>query len=97
MVPVYFIDQLIALVPPYAPANYFLLAFPPPMGSIVDLFAQVFGPAPWYVLGFEIMGIGVFGILWLPWAVARRVRRATVRTAWQARREERRLAIAATA
>jgi len=72
MVPIFFIDRLLASVPPYAPGNYFLLGYPPPQGSIVDLFAQVFGPSPWYVIGFEIMGIGVFGILWLPWALARR-------------------------
>ncbi|MDP3179850.1 MAG: TIGR02206 family membrane protein, partial [Spirochaetaceae bacterium] len=71
LVPIFFIDRLLASVPPYAPGNYFLLGYPPPQGSIVDLFAQIFGPSPWYVIGFEIMGIGVFGILWLPWALAR--------------------------
>lgn len=73
MVPMFFIDKYMVLVPPYAPSNYFLLGYPPVMGSVVDLFAAWFGPSPWYIIGFELMGIPVFGLLWLPWAVGRKL------------------------
>jgi hypothetical integral membrane protein (TIGR02206 family) len=71
LVPVYGIDQLLRLIPPYDPGNYFVLGYPPPTGSIVDLFAEIFGPSPRYVVGLELMGLAVFGILYLPWPIAR--------------------------
>jgi hypothetical integral membrane protein (TIGR02206 family) len=71
LVPVYGVDQLLRLIPPYDPGNYFVLGYPPPTGSIVDVFAEIFGPSPRYVVGLELMGLAVFGILYLPWPVAR--------------------------
>jgi hypothetical integral membrane protein (TIGR02206 family) len=75
LVPAYGIDQLLRLIPPYDPGNYFVLGYPPPTGSIVDLFAEIFGPSPRYVVGLELMGLAVFGILYLPWPIARLARR----------------------
>ncbi|MGA2975144.1 MAG: TIGR02206 family membrane protein [Spirochaetia bacterium] len=76
LIPVYGIDQAIALIPPYDPGNYFALGYPPPTGSIVDLFSDLFGSSPRYVIGLELMGIAVFGILYLPWPIARRIKAA---------------------
>jgi hypothetical integral membrane protein (TIGR02206 family) len=83
LLPVYGIDQVLRLIPPYDPGNYFVLGYPPPTGSIVDVFADVFGPSPRYVVGLELMGIAVFLLLYLPWPIARRLtaRRASVRAA----------------
>ena len=78
LVPVYGIDLLLRLIPPYDPGNYFVLGYPPPTGSIVDLFAEIFGPSPRYVVGLELMGLAVFGLLYLPWPIARLSRRASV-------------------
>jgi len=72
VVPVYLVDRLLALVPPFAPGNYFALGYPPPTGSPIDLLARIFGPAPRYIVGLEIMGVLVFGLLWLPWGIAAR-------------------------
>lgn len=73
LLPVYGIDQALRLIPPYDPGNYFVLGYPPPTGSVVDLFAEVFGPSPRYVVGLELMGIAVFLVLYLPWPIARRL------------------------
>ncbi len=81
LVPMYGFDRLLTLIPPYDPGNYFVLGFPPPTGSIVDLFSDIFGPSPRYVLGLELMGLAVFGILYLPWPIARLFRRAGRRRA----------------
>ncbi|MCX7030854.1 MAG: TIGR02206 family membrane protein [Spirochaetes bacterium] len=83
LLPVYGIDQALRLVPPYDPGNYFVLGYPPPTGSVVDVFAEVFGPSPRYVVGLELMGIAVFMLLYLPWPIARRLtaKRAAVRAA----------------
>jgi hypothetical integral membrane protein (TIGR02206 family) len=81
LLPMYGIDRLIALIPPYDPGNYFVLAYPPPTGSIVDLFSDVFGPSPRYVVGLELMGLAVFAILYAPWPMARAAtrRRSSIR------------------
>jgi hypothetical integral membrane protein (TIGR02206 family) len=73
LLPVYGIDQALRLIPPYDPGNYFVLGYPPPTGSVVDVFAQVFGPSPRYVVGLELMGIVVFLLLYLPLPIARRL------------------------
>jgi hypothetical integral membrane protein (TIGR02206 family) len=78
LIPVYGIDQLLRLVPPYDPGNYFVLGYPPPTGSIVDLFAEIFGPSPRYVVGLELMGLAVFGLLYLPWPISRLARRGSL-------------------
>jgi hypothetical integral membrane protein (TIGR02206 family) len=73
LVPMYGIDQALKLIPPYVPGNYFVLGYPPPTGSVVDIFARIFGPSPRYVIGLELMGLAVFIVLWLPWAIARKI------------------------
>jgi hypothetical integral membrane protein (TIGR02206 family) len=75
LIPVYGFDRLLSLVPPYDPGNYFVLGYPPPTGSVVDLFAEIFGPSPRYVVGLELMGLAVFGLLYLPWPISRLARR----------------------
>jgi hypothetical integral membrane protein (TIGR02206 family) len=73
LLPVYGIDQALRLIPPYDAGNYFVLGYPPPTGSVVDMFAEVFGPSPRYVVGLELMGFAVFLLLYLPWPIARRL------------------------
>jgi hypothetical integral membrane protein (TIGR02206 family) len=73
LLPVYGIDQALRLIPPYDPGNYFVLGYPPPTGSVVDLFVEIFGPSPRYVVGLELMGLAVFLLLYLPWPIARRI------------------------
>jgi len=75
LIPIYGIDLAIGLIPPYDPGDYFVLTFPPPTGSIVDLFSDIFGPSPRYVIGLEAMGIAVFAMLYAPWPLARLIRR----------------------
>jgi hypothetical integral membrane protein (TIGR02206 family) len=71
LLPIYGVDRILALIPPYDPGNYFVLGYPPPTGSPVDFFSELFGPSPRYVVGLELMGLVIFGILYLPWPVAR--------------------------
>jgi len=71
LLPMYGVDRLIALIPPYDMGNYFVLGYPPPTGSIVDVFADIFGPSPRYVIGLELMGLAVFLLLYAPWPLAR--------------------------
>ena len=75
LVPIYGIDMVLKLIPPYDPGNYFVLGFPPPTGSPVDLLSNIFGPSPRYVVGLEAMGIVVFLLLYAPWPIARLSRR----------------------
>jgi hypothetical integral membrane protein (TIGR02206 family) len=75
LIPMYGIDQALRLLPPYDPGNYFVLGYPPPTGSIVDLFSDIFGPSPRYVVGLELMGLAVFLVLYAPWPIARLIRR----------------------
>jgi len=72
LIPIYFVNLALARLPPYVPGNYFVIAYPPPTGSPVDLFARVLGPSPRYIAGLELMGIAVFLLLWLPWPLVRR-------------------------
>ena len=88
LLPMYGLDQLLRLLPPYDPGNYFVLGYPPPTGSLVDLFSDIFGPSPRYVIGLELMGAAVFGILYLPWLLTRR-RATQPRTASPASRSSR--------
>jgi hypothetical integral membrane protein (TIGR02206 family) len=79
IVPIYLVDRLLVLVPPYAPGNFFMIGYPPPTGSPIDIMVSVFGPSPRYLAGLEIMGLAVFSLLWLPWGLAEaRRRRARV-------------------
>ncbi|WP_319415653.1 TIGR02206 family membrane protein [Marispirochaeta aestuarii] len=63
-------------IPPFQRGNYFVIGFPPPTGSIVDILAGIFGPAPWYALGLEILGLALFLTMWLPFGVKSLVRRS---------------------
>lgn len=56
------------------------MGYPPPSGSVVDLFARLFGPAPRYVVGLELMGLAVFLLLRAPFALAARIRSARIKT-----------------
>jgi hypothetical integral membrane protein (TIGR02206 family) len=71
LVPAYAIDRVLAFIPPYDRGNYFVLGYPPPTGSLVDVFSDIFGPSPRYLVGLELMGLAVFLMLWLPWILAR--------------------------
>ena len=73
LIPIYVVDRVLALIPPYDPGNYYVLGYPPPTGSIVDVFSDIFGPAPRYLVGLELMGIVVFSILWAPWPLLQRL------------------------
>jgi uncharacterized membrane protein YwaF len=55
--------------------NYFIMGYPPPTGSVIDVFAAMFGPAPWYLAGLTLMGIALLGVLYLPYPVRRLIRR----------------------
>jgi hypothetical integral membrane protein (TIGR02206 family) len=66
---VYFINHWLVYLPPYEVGNYFVLSYPPVTGSVVDLFVALFGPSPWYFMGFELMALVVFGMLVLPWYI----------------------------
>jgi hypothetical integral membrane protein (TIGR02206 family) len=81
LLPVYGVDLALRLIPPYDPGNYFVLGYPPPTGSMVDVFAEMFGPSPRYVVGLELMGLAVFLLLYLPWPIARRLSAIKARAA----------------
>jgi hypothetical integral membrane protein (TIGR02206 family) len=70
----YGINLLFRYIPPYEIGNYFVIGYPPPQGSVVDLFATIFGPSPRYLIGLELMGVVVFGLIYLPYPIARMVR-----------------------
>ena len=73
LLPLVAINFGLTMLPPHDPGNYFVLTYPPPEGSPVDLLARVFGPSPGYVLGLELLAIAVFVVLWLPFALSRRL------------------------
>jgi uncharacterized membrane protein YwaF len=72
------LNQVFALFPPYELGNYFAMGYPPPNGSIIDVFAAVFGPAPRYLAGLVLMGIGLIGIITVPYWGAWLLRRRRV-------------------
>ena len=63
------VNQLLGLLPPYEVGNYFIMGYPPPTGSVIDVFARIFGPAPWYLIGLILMGIVLLAVLTLPYSV----------------------------
>jgi hypothetical integral membrane protein (TIGR02206 family) len=71
----YGVNQLFRLIPPYEMGNYFIMGYPPPTGSVIDIFASIFGPAPRYLVGLVGMGIVLLGILYLPFAIRHLMRR----------------------
>jgi len=68
-------DRLLALFPPHDPGNYFILSYPPVEGSPVDLLSAIFGPAPYYLVGLELLALAIFALLWAPFALVRLPRR----------------------
>jgi hypothetical integral membrane protein (TIGR02206 family) len=75
----YGINMLLRFIPPYEVGNYFAIGYPPPNGSVIDVFAGIFGPAPRYLIGLELMGLAVFGVLYLPFPIRRLLRRRSGR------------------
>ncbi|WP_319475978.1 TIGR02206 family membrane protein [Marispirochaeta aestuarii] len=71
----WWINLALEHISPFQRGNYFVIGYPPPTGSIVDILAGIFGPAPWYALGLEILGLAVFLTMWLPFGVKSLVRR----------------------
>ncbi|NPV02139.1 MAG: TIGR02206 family membrane protein [Brevinematales bacterium] len=63
------VNYLAQFVPPYEVGNYFFLSYPPVDGSVIDVMVDIFGPAPRYVIGLEIMGILIFIALYLPFGI----------------------------
>lgn len=64
---IYGLNYLLRFLPPYEVGNYFVLSYPPPTGSVIDLFERWFGPSPRYILGLELMGLVVFLLMVIPW------------------------------
>ncbi len=77
----YGLNQLFRFIPPYEMGNYFMMGYPPPTGSVIDAFASIFGPAPWYLAGLTGMGLVLLGILYLPYPIRRLIRRRAVAVA----------------
>jgi hypothetical integral membrane protein (TIGR02206 family) len=71
----YGLDRVFLLFPPYELGNYFIMGYPPPTGSIIDFFASVFGPSPRYLIGLELMGFVLLGVMYLPYPIGRMLRR----------------------
>lgn len=69
------VNYLAQFIPPYEVGNYFFLSYPPVDGSVIDVMVDIFGPAPRYVVGLEIMGILIFLALYLPFGIGSIVRR----------------------
>jgi hypothetical integral membrane protein (TIGR02206 family) len=68
------IDQMFRLIPPYEPANYFMMGYPPPQGSVIDRFSDAFGPSPAYGIGLALMCAALFLILYLPFPIIRAIK-----------------------
>ena len=68
------INQVFRWIPPYEPANYFAMGYPVPTGSIIDTFADIFGPSPRYGIGLALMGIALFALLYAPFPIVRLVK-----------------------
>ena len=69
------VNFLAKFVPPYETGNYFFLSYPPVDGSLIDVMVEIFGPAPNYLIGLELMGIASFLALYLPFGIGALVRR----------------------
>jgi len=49
--------------------NYVFVNRPPSDPSIIDLFVEIFGPHPWYIIGMEVTGVATFVLMMIPFAV----------------------------
>ncbi len=67
----FIINYLLKFISPFEPGNYFVVSYPPPDGSIIDLLVQIFGPSPRYVIGLELLGAVIFGLLCLPFVFSK--------------------------
>jgi hypothetical integral membrane protein (TIGR02206 family) len=74
------VNQLLGLFPPYEVGNYFMMGYPPPTGSVIDVFAAIFGPSPWYLAGLILMGLAVNAVITLPYTIRAIGRRRAART-----------------
>ena len=45
-------------------SNYMFLMGPSPNPSLIDLFISIFGPPPLHIIGFELMGMAMAGLLY---------------------------------
>jgi hypothetical integral membrane protein (TIGR02206 family) len=71
----YGLDRIFLLFPPYELGNYFIMGYPPPTGSIIDVFASIFGPSPRYLIGLELMGAVLLALMYLPYPIGRMIKR----------------------
>ncbi len=83
----FILNPLFKLVPPFETANYFVVSYPPPEGSIIDLFVLWFGPSPNYFIGLELMGLAVFAVLCFPFVSFKGVISAFARLFFRKARE----------
>ncbi|OHD55314.1 MAG: hypothetical protein A2Y33_16765 [Spirochaetes bacterium GWF1_51_8] len=73
------VNYAVRFLPPYEAGNYFFLSYPPVDGSLIDVMVDIFGPAPRYLIGLEILGIAIFLALYLPFGIGAIVRRINPR------------------
>jgi hypothetical integral membrane protein (TIGR02206 family) len=59
----------VALLNAVSGANYMYLARKPSQASLLDYF----GPWPWYILAADLLALGLFAALYLPWQKTRKV------------------------
>lgn len=67
----YWVDTAIKFLPPYEPACYFFLVYPPVDGSAIDMLVNIFGPSPYYIIGLLLLGFVVFTLITLPFVIFR--------------------------
>ncbi|MCL2671845.1 MAG: TIGR02206 family membrane protein [Clostridiales bacterium] len=60
------VSHLVRLLPPYEAGGYFYLAYPPISGSLIDVFVDLLGPSPYYMIGLLLLLPIAQAILMLP-------------------------------
>ena len=58
------------------PGNYMFLARRPDVPTIIDLLIEIFGPHPWYILGFELLAVVSFTAVYLPFSIYYMIKRS---------------------